>query len=87
MQIANTSDEVASLQGWQIIAPNEVGFELADMILEPGEIFKFILPTNDGILRNKAGTIEMKTPSGEIAQSFPYTTQQAKQEGQPILIQ
>ncbi|NET03218.1 MAG: hypothetical protein F6K16_00485 [Symploca sp. SIO2B6] len=60
-------------------------FELADIQIAPGDIFKFIIPGNGGILRNKAGTIKLRTPEGVIAQNCQYTTEQGRQEGIAIL--
>lgn len=85
LQIANISDHPASLQGWKVVAPNGVTFELADIEVLPGDVFKFIIPSNNGILRNKAGTIQLKTPQNEVAGTYSYTGQQAKKEGQPII--
>lgn len=85
LQIANISDNPASLQGWKVVAPNGVTFELADIEVLPGDVFKFIVPSNNGILRNKAGKIQLKTPQNGVAGTYSYSTEQAKQEGQPII--
>ncbi|NEP02656.1 MAG: lamin tail domain-containing protein [Symploca sp. SIO1C4] len=85
VQIVNISGQTASLSGWQVVAPNGTTFELADIQIAPGDIFKFIIPGNGGILRNKAGTIKLRTPEGVIAQNCQYTTEQGRQEGIAIL--
>ena len=85
LQIANVSDKAASLFGWKIVAPNGTTFELADIEILPGHIFQFMVPSNNGILRNKAGTIQLRTPNNSIAEEYPYTTEQARQEGMPIV--
>ena len=85
IQIINVSNKTASLLGWQVIAPNGTSFELSDIEVAPGDIFKFIIPSNQGVLRNKAGTIQLRTPQGDVALAYPYSGDQAKEEGMPIL--
>ena len=85
LQIANLSDKRASLLGWKIVAPNGVTFKLADIEVLPGDVFKFIVPSSNGILRNKTGTIQLRTPNNEIAGRYVYTSEQARKEGQPIV--
>ena len=85
LQIANLSEATASLGGWKVVAPNGVTFELADIEVLPGDVFKFVVPSSNGILRNKAGTIQLRTPNNEMAGEYPYTSEQARKEGQPIV--
>jgi hypothetical protein len=85
LQIANISDNSASLLGWKVVAPNGVTFELADIEVLAGDIFKFIVPSNNGILRNKSGIIQLKTPNNKVAGEYSYTSEQARQEGKPIV--
>lgn len=85
LQIINTSNSLASLKEWRIVAPNGVGFELSDISVAPGEIFKFQIPRNDGILRNKGGEIQFFSPDQQLVQVCAYTLEQGRQEGAPIL--
>ncbi len=85
VQIINQSQQVASLSDWKVIAPNGTGFHFGDVVVQPGDIFKFQIPKNEGILRNKAGTIELRNAQGQLVQSCAYTTDQAAKEGAPIL--
>ncbi|NEZ58168.1 hypothetical protein [Adonisia turfae] len=85
IQIINASQQTASLLGWQVVAPNGTRFELADIEVAPGDVFKFIVPTNQGVLRNKAGTIRLRSPEGDMVLDYPYSGDQAREENQPIL--
>jgi hypothetical protein len=85
LQILNVSDRIETLHNWQIKAPNGVVFTLANMAVAPGDFFKFLVPSNTGILRNRTGVIQLRTPDGSVVQDCPYTSDQARREGQPIL--
>ncbi|MEM7066178.1 MAG: hypothetical protein AAF572_23805 [Cyanobacteria bacterium P01_B01_bin.77] len=85
IQVINASNQTTSLLGWKIVAPNGTTFELADIEVAPGDVFKFIVPSNQGVLRNKAGTIQLRSPEGDSVVDYPYSADQAKEEGMPIL--
>lgn len=85
LQIMNISDRERSLEDWKIEAPNGTVFTLADMMVAPGDIYKFVIPSNSGVLRNRAGCIRFHTPGGSLAQECHYTEDQAKHEGRPIV--
>ncbi|MEM7529119.1 MAG: hypothetical protein AAF416_15840 [Pseudomonadota bacterium] len=85
LQISNVSAQPSSLGGWKIVAPNGKGFELADIQVSAGDIYKFTLPTSQGELRNGGGEIQLLAPSGELAQVATYSADQASAEGRPIL--
>lgn len=85
VQIINTSNRRQGLLKWRVVAPNGTGFDLADISVDPGEIFKFQIPKNEGVLRNKAGEIRLLNPSGILAQSCAYSSDDAAREGAPIL--
>lgn len=85
LQIMNTGDHKASLLDWQIVAPNGRAFRLADIPLAPGDVHKSVLPTKDGILRNRGGTIQLLDPDGAQVQACTYTKDMAQIEGAPIL--
>ncbi|RED45834.1 hypothetical protein [Aestuariispira insulae] len=85
LQIANIGAQSNTLAGWRIVAPNGMRFELADIQLSAGDIYKFTLPTGQGVLRNRGGEILLQTPDGDIAQVASYTRDQSAAEGRPIL--
>jgi hypothetical protein len=85
LQIINASDQVRTLLNWEIAAPNGTVFTMADNRLTPGEVFKFVIPSANGILRNKAGVIQLCAPGNELVQECAYTSDQAKREGFPIV--
>ncbi|MEO0867242.1 MAG: hypothetical protein AAFY17_02110 [Cyanobacteria bacterium J06642_11] len=85
LQIINASAQTASLLGWRVVAPNGTRFELADIQVAPGDIFKFVLPTSQGVLRNRAGTIQLISPDDSVVLDYAYTDEQAKAEGMPVL--
>lgn len=85
LQISNVGTQSNSLAGWKIVAPNGKGFELANIPISAGDIYKFTLPTSQGELRNKGGDILLLTLGGELAQMARYTAEQASAEGRPIL--
>ncbi|WP_143247474.1 hypothetical protein [Agaribacterium haliotis] len=85
IQLINCTSAVASLQGWQIIAPNGSSFTLAEQGLHPGDIFKFQIPAQQGVLRNKAGEITLKSADGTIEKKYSYSSEQAKNEGSVII--
>ena len=85
VQIINISDSKGTLKNWKLVAPNGVTFHLADIEIEPGDIFKFQIPKNQGVLRNKAGTIKLLNPENNLIQSCEYSTDQAQEEGKVIL--
>lgn len=85
VQIINTSNQQQTLFKWRVVAPNGTGFDLADITVDPGEIFKFQIPKNEGVLRNKAGEIRLLDPSGNLGHASAYSTDQAGREGAPIL--
>ncbi|MCP3896031.1 MAG: hypothetical protein GY706_15590 [Bacteroides sp.] len=85
LQILNVSDQVQSLENWEIEAPNGFIFTLADISISPGDVYKFVMPSSTGILRNRAGSIRLRAPGGLAVQEYEYTGDQAKREGQPIV--
>ncbi len=85
LQILNVSDRVQSLESWEIEAPNGLIFTLADIIISPGDVYKFVLPSSTGILRNRAGAIRLRVPGGSVVQECEYTGDQAKREGRPVV--
>ena len=85
IQILNTSDATTSFEGWQIVAPNRTRFELSDVTVEPGGVFKFTLPGPNGALRNRTGRIQLVDPDGAIQQAVSYSTEEARREGSPIV--
>ena len=84
MLIINTSSQRQGLLKWRVVAPNGTGFDLGNIILDPGEIFRFQIQKNEGKLRNKAGEIHLFNPSGILAQSCAYTDDNAAREGLPV---
>ena len=85
LQITNVSDAPASLNGWKLTAPNGKTFTFSNIDVLPGEVFKFIVPSSEGVLRNKEGKIKLTAADGTVAHSVTYTTEQARREGRPIL--
>jgi hypothetical protein len=85
LQILNLWDHIETLQHWKIEAPNGVVFTLADIAVAPGDVFKFVIPSSTGILRNRAGIIRFRAPDGSVVQECHYSEEQASREGQPIL--
>lgn len=85
LQISNIGSQPASLAGWKIIAPNGKRFELADIPVSAGDVYKFTLPTSQGELRNSGGDIRLLTPGGDVAQIASYTRDEAAIEGRPVL--
>ena len=85
VQIINISSQRQGLLNWRVLAPNGTGFDLGDISVDPGEIFKFQIPKNEGVLRNKAGEIRLLNPSGTLAQTCSYSSAQAARQGAPIL--
>ncbi|MCB1909268.1 MAG: hypothetical protein KDH15_18040 [Rhodocyclaceae bacterium] len=85
LQILNVADRVASLRDWQVVAPNGVVFTLADIDVASGEVFKFVVPASQGMLRNREGTILLRAPAGGGVLAYSYSREQAGQEGRPIV--
>jgi hypothetical protein len=85
LQLINVFDADQNLAGWQIEAPNGIRFTLADNIVQPGHVFRFHVPSAEGILRNRGGTITLIAPDGAIVQTCEYTQDQARREGRVIL--
>ncbi len=85
IQILNSSAAEVSLAGWSVTAPNGLRFHIADVPIQAGEVFKFVVPSNQSVLRNKAGRLQLLQPSGDVAHAVNYTTEQAKREGEPIM--
>lgn len=85
LQLINTDAARATLKGWRIVAPNGTSFTLSDIAVEPGAIFKFVLPTSQGILRNKGGDIALISPTGDTVQVCSYDSGDTAIEGKPIL--
>ncbi len=85
LQIINTSDQTWNLLGWTVTAPNGTRFTLAARDVAPGEVFRFTVPRNDGVLRNRGGTITLHRPDGVLAQSCTYTATDAGREGAVVL--
>lgn len=85
LQIINPSNQTSSLANWQIVAPNGTTFTLSDIQVMAGDLFKFRIPKNEGVLRNKSGAIRLLDPNGTEVQVCTYTTEQARREGFPIL--
>ncbi len=86
VQLINLSNQTASLEGWQVVAPNGTGFVLDDISIAPGDTFKFVLPTAQGVLRNSHGQITLRNPTGNIEDSFSYSSEQSAHEGSVITI-
>ncbi|MGD9210707.1 MAG: hypothetical protein PVI90_08015 [Desulfobacteraceae bacterium] len=87
LQILNLSDHNLSLLNWKIEAPNGVVFTLANRVISPGDLFKFIIPSSTGMLRNRAGVIRLRAPDNTVVQECAYSEYEAEREGQPILFQ
>ncbi len=85
VQIINLSDQRESLAGYRLVTPNGTSFTFSDVFVSPGDLFKFVFPTSEGALRNKAGVIRLFDSDRELVQSASYTTEQAAREGAPIV--
>lgn len=85
LQIINTTNEVSTLKGWKVVAPNNKIYVLSDVKVAPGDIHKYTLPSSSGELRNKGGEIHFISASGKLAQISTYTEEQGSREGVPIL--
>ncbi len=85
IQIINTSNETQSLLKWRVVAPNETAFVLDEIPVDPGEVFKFQIPMNQGVLRNSSGAIRLLDPAGTLVQSCAYSSDEAAREGSLIL--
>ncbi|NKB63227.1 MAG: hypothetical protein GKR95_14275 [Gammaproteobacteria bacterium] len=85
VQIMNVGDKTATLEGWKIVAPNGTRFVLSDISIEPGDVFKFIFQRKQGVLRNKAGSIQLHNDQDVVVQLCSYSNEEASREGAPIL--
>lgn len=85
IQILNSADQTQSLSGWKIVAPNGMAFEFSDVTVGPAEVFKFVIPSSSGVLRNRAGEIKLLNSQNEPQHVVGYSTEQARREGTPIV--
>ena len=85
VQILNKTATPKSLKGWRLVAPNGTSFTFADIDVQPAEVFKFVIPQSSGVLRNRAGRIRLFNDESELQQLVSYSTEQARNEGEPVV--
>ncbi|MCP3870847.1 MAG: hypothetical protein GY703_22675 [Gammaproteobacteria bacterium] len=85
LQIINTGNSTASLENWRALAPNGMSFTFARIMVTPGDIFKFVFPVANGVVRNRGGDIRLVMPDGTVAQTCRYTREDTSDEGAPVL--
>ena len=85
VQILNVANQTQSLLGWKIVAPNGTVFEFSDVSVRPAEVFKFVIPSSSGVLRNRSGEIRLLNSLNTPQHVVGYSTEQAQREGTPVV--
>ena len=71
--IGNTTLDAVDLSGWSILDKNDLGDQLAAIVLAPGGSIQINLSGNGAQLSNNGGTIRLIDPAGVMVHAVSYS--------------